>query len=131
MLCVSRHRESFMYAADRILFAMISMCLGPIISRYIISRYGWAWIYYISAIVCGIAAISFACMRESRPSLLLRRIVNTIRKRTGDTALHTSNLDYYPDVRTFIQDAVSDRFTSSSPRSSCFAWRCASLRPSH
>ena len=86
--------------------ANLGMIVGPIMSAYIIPALGWRWVFYISAIVCAGSSIFLLPLRESRPSLILRRTVDKIRKQTGDTNLKTSSPDDIPDLRTFVRTSV-------------------------
>jgi hypothetical protein len=87
----------------------MALVLGPIISPYIIAAYGWQWVFYISAIVSAIVAVLLAFIRESRPSIVLHRIVEQLRADYGDAArvLTTTGPDDTPDLGRFLQTGVA------------------------
>ncbi|OJJ70325.1 hypothetical protein ASPBRDRAFT_197040 [Aspergillus brasiliensis CBS 101740] len=83
--------------------ACMGVSAGPIISSYISVRFGWRWVFYVGAIVSAFLAALLLCIKESRPSLLLMREVQTLRKLTGNDTFKAQNPDYMPDLRTFLQ----------------------------
>ncbi|PYH87803.1 MFS general substrate transporter [Aspergillus ellipticus CBS 707.79] len=101
--------EDMFNSQDRILVMLIYVAMacmgvsaGPIISSYISVRYGWRWVFYVGAIVTAFLAGLLLCIKESRPSLILVREVQTLRKLTGNDSLKAQNPDYMPDLRTFL-----------------------------
>lgn len=62
--------------------------------------------FYISAIVTGFLGFLLLMIRESRPTLLLTREVEKLRKLTGDESLEALNPDSTPDLRTFVRTAL-------------------------
>lgn len=64
------------------------------------------WVFYISAIVTGFLGGLLLLIKESRPSLLLAREVEHLRKVTGDESLQPLNPDHTPDFRTFVRTAL-------------------------
>ncbi|GLA37344.1 hypothetical protein CBS63078_1314 [Aspergillus niger] len=74
--------------------ACMGVSAGPIIS----SR----WVFYVGAIVSAFLAALLLCIKESRPSLILMREVQTLRKLTGNDTFKAQNPDYMPDLRTFL-----------------------------
>lgn len=62
--------------------------------------------FYVSAIVTGFLNVLLLMIRESRPSLLLAREVEHLRKVTGDESLEALNPDETPDMRTFVRTAL-------------------------
>lgn len=55
----------------------IALCLGPIYASYIIAtpNAGWRWVYYSASIVTGTLTLTLLRVKESRPSVLLGRLV--------------------------------------------------------
>ncbi|KAH8879771.1 MFS multidrug transporter [Thozetella sp. PMI_491] len=84
----------------------IGLIIGPILGNYIIASLGWQWVFYIAAVVTAITSILLLGIRESRPSLILRRRVEDIRAATGDNILTTSSPDHMPDLQTFAREAL-------------------------
>lgn len=62
--------------------------------------------FYVSAIVTGCLNFLLLMIRESRPSLLLAREVEHLRKVTGDETLEALNPDEAPDIWTFVRTAL-------------------------
>ncbi|GKZ63138.1 hypothetical protein AnigIFM60653_002700 [Aspergillus niger] len=60
------------------------------------------WVFYVGAIVSAFLAALLLCIKESRPSLILMREVQTLRKLTGNDTFKAQNPDYMPDLRTFL-----------------------------
>ncbi|KAF9884293.1 hypothetical protein FE257_001923 [Aspergillus nanangensis] len=79
---------------------------GPIMSAYITSTLGWKWIFYVAAIVTGTLAILLLAIKESRPSLLLGRHVERLRKITGNPDLRPLDPDQIPDLKAFARIAL-------------------------
>ncbi|RAH71270.1 MFS multidrug transporter [Aspergillus aculeatinus CBS 121060] len=100
--------EDLFNSQDRIwvmLYYVAMACLGvsagPIMSSYVTYRYGWRWVFNIGAIVTCVLAAMLMCIKESRPSLILAREVQALRKLTGNDSLLALNPDFMPDLRTF------------------------------
>lgn len=64
------------------------------------------WVFYISAIVTAVVTILLLGIRESRPSLLLVREVEKLRKATCNNDLKALNPDHTPGIRTFMKIAL-------------------------
>ncbi|KAI9699244.1 MAG: hypothetical protein M1820_007216 [Bogoriella megaspora] len=81
--------------------ATAGLIFGPIYGVYIESKYGWRWIYYSAAI--GTAVLTTFCfgLKESRPSLLLNRKVERLRKTLSEELIY-ENHDAVPDKKTLI-----------------------------
>ncbi|KAJ0107705.1 hypothetical protein J7T55_010312 [Diaporthe amygdali] len=63
----------------------IALCIGPIYASYIIaSPQGWKWVYYSASITTGVLTLALVGVRESRPSVLLRRRVAKLAQEQGD-----------------------------------------------
>lgn len=64
----------------------IALCIGPIYASYIIaSQAGWRWVYYSSSIITGVLTVALLGVRESRPSVLLkRRVAKLAREQSGN-----------------------------------------------
>lgn len=64
------------------------------------------WIFYIFAIIIASLVGLLCLMRESRPSYLLTKNVEAIRRDTGLDFLQPLNHDHTPDLKTFTKDAL-------------------------
>lgn len=87
--------------------ANVGICMGPIVGTFVTTSIGWKWIFYLSAIVTGVWFFLLLAIKESRPSQLLSKIVDDVRKESGDTIhLQIRNPDHAPDFGTFAQVAL-------------------------
>lgn len=84
----------------------IALCLGPIYAAYIISYLGWKWVYFSAGVVTAVICLGLCGMKESRPSVLLGRKIERLRRETDMTNLTWNNADAAPDWRTFAQIVV-------------------------
>ncbi|CAG7960125.1 unnamed protein product [Penicillium salamii] len=82
--------------------ANLGVVMGPVMSSYITLALGWNWIFYIAAIVTAVISVLLLSIRESRPSLLLVREVDALRKQTGMRSLQAVNPDSVPDWKAFV-----------------------------
>ncbi|OJJ32668.1 hypothetical protein ASPWEDRAFT_60982 [Aspergillus wentii DTO 134E9] len=81
----------------------IGLIIGPIMSSYIIASLDWRWVLYIYAIIIAFVGLFMVFIRESRPSVILTRQVNHVRKETGIDTLRALNHDHTPDLRTYCR----------------------------
>ncbi|KAI8274997.1 hypothetical protein K4K60_008991 [Colletotrichum sp. SAR11_57] len=86
--------------------AVIGLCMGPVYAAYISDALGWRWIFNSAAIVTGVLSVALLGIKESRPSLLLGRIIRDIRKETEVQELSWHNPDEAPDWRALVQISV-------------------------
>ncbi|KAJ5902007.1 MFS general substrate transporter [Penicillium taxi] len=102
--------------------ANMGVAMGPVMGTYITLAWGWYdrylttksgilltstcrnWIFYVAAIVTAAIAFLLLSIRESRPSLLLEREVDTLRKQTGMHSLEAFNPDSVPDWQKFVKN---------------------------
>jgi hypothetical protein len=103
----------------------VGLILGPIMSSYVIADRDWyvylrlellmtcsnqtyrRWNFYVFAIIIGGLTAGLCLIRESRPSLLLAREVEHLRKITSIQSLPPSlNHDHFPSLRSFIMDSL-------------------------
>ncbi|KAE8363726.1 major facilitator superfamily domain-containing protein [Aspergillus caelatus] len=81
----------------------IGSIIGPIFGTGIVSVLDWRWVFYIAAIVTGVLTLILMCIKESRPSLLLkdelRRFEQTILN-GKESHLQSWNPDHVPDLHT-------------------------------
>ncbi|KAL5333296.1 major facilitator superfamily domain-containing protein [Aspergillus crustosus] len=86
------------------------LCLGPIMSIYIIAHLNWRWVFYIAAIVAAMTTVLLLGIRESRPSLLLTqqvaRFQETAPPSICNRSLQALNPDHTPNLRTFARTAL-------------------------
>ncbi len=104
--------------------ANLGLCLGPIMGAYVTAELNWSvqtiplwfdtkcltcnrrWNFYIVSILTGIIGCLMLAMRESRPSLLLEKRLDTLKTLTGDTSLQIHNPDHVPDAQTFVKTGL-------------------------
>ncbi|KAL8838449.1 MAG: hypothetical protein Q9170_002124 [Blastenia crenularia] len=86
--------------------ANLGLCLGPIMGAYVTAELNWRWNFYIVSILTGFIGCLMLAMRESRPSILLKKRVDTLKTLTGDTSLQMHNPDHMPDAQTFVQTGL-------------------------
>lgn len=104
--------------------ANLGLCLGPIMGAYVTAELNWSvktiplcidtkcltcnrrWNFYIISILTGIIGCLMLAMRESRPSLLLEKRLDTLKTLAGDTSLQIHNPDHVPDAQTFVQTGL-------------------------
>jgi MFS family permease len=80
----------------------IGLCFGPIYAIYLSEYFGWRWIFYSAAIVTAANLVALFGIQESRPSLLLRRVISRLKDETSLTQLDWHNPDEVPNVKTLI-----------------------------
>lgn len=84
----------------------VGLCMGPIYAAYIAAAVGWRWVFYSSGIVTGLLLVALLFVRESRPSMLLRRQIDKLRRETRITDLEWHNPDSSPDLRSLADIVV-------------------------
>ncbi|KAF6841813.1 MFS multidrug transporter [Colletotrichum musicola] len=84
----------------------VGLCFGPIYASYISEAVGWRWVFYSAAIVTGVLLVALLGIRESRPSLLLGRVIRQIEKETAIQDLSWHNPDEARDWRALVQVGV-------------------------
>ena len=84
------------------------LCFGPIYAAYISASLGWRWVFYSAGIVTAVLTVAVLGVRESRPSLLLRRKVARLGEETSLTNLEWHNTDPAPTLKTLV-DLVAVR----------------------
>ncbi|KAG5984364.1 hypothetical protein E4U55_005039 [Claviceps digitariae] len=83
--------------------ANLGLTVGPMMSIVIIVNLRWQWVFFVAAGVMAVTMLLLLGIRESRPSLLLEREVQSLRRQTGDRTLKALNPDHTPDLKTFVQ----------------------------
>lgn len=64
--------------------------VGPIAGSFVLARYGWRWIAWMTLLVCaGILAIAPFTLRESSRQIILERKASRLRKKTNDSRYQT------------------------------------------
>lgn len=67
--------------------------IGPVAGGFLVQAAGWRWLFWLVAISGGVAALAAAVvLRESNPSVLLKRKTKRLQKETGNLNLR-SKLD--------------------------------------
>lgn len=84
----------------------IALCIGPIYAAYITAFCGWRWVYFSSGICTGVLCLGLLGIKESRPSILLRRKIERLGKETDITDLRWNNADAASDWKKFTQVVV-------------------------
>ncbi|TDZ26744.1 MFS transporter fsa7 [Colletotrichum orbiculare MAFF 240422] len=84
----------------------VGLCLGPIYAAFISEAVGWRWIFHSAAIVTGILFASLFGIKESRPSILLNRIIQQIRMETHISELAWHNPDEAADFKALVRISV-------------------------
>ena len=82
------------------------LCFGPIYAAYITASFTWKWVFYSAAIVTAVMFLALLGVRESRPSMLMRRKMHKLRAKFGLTDLKWHNPDSSPDFRTMVDLVV-------------------------
>lgn len=85
----------------------VGLCCGPVYAAYISQALGWRWVFWSSAAVTGGLGFAVLGVRESRPSLLLGRKIELLRRegmREGETGWY--NPDSSTDWRTLLEMVV-------------------------
>ncbi|KAK2056504.1 major facilitator superfamily transporter [Colletotrichum caudatum] len=84
----------------------VGLCFGPIYAAYISEAAGWRWIFHSAAIVTAVLFIALSRIRESRPSILLGRIIGQIKSETKIQELAWRNPDEARDWRALVRIGV-------------------------
>ncbi|QDS72867.1 hypothetical protein FKW77_007382 [Venturia effusa] len=72
---------------------LVGPVIGPVGGGYMVEAVGWRWVYWLLAIISGIAAaLAFFVMKESYAPVLLAKKTAKLRKETGNESLR-SKLD--------------------------------------
>ncbi|KAJ5155876.1 hypothetical protein N7492_008679 [Penicillium capsulatum] len=83
----------------------IGLIIGPVMSSYIIEALDWRWVFYVYAIIFGGTTGLICLVRESRPSLLLAREVEKLRRQFPQMP-PALNHDKVPDMHTFVTESL-------------------------
>ncbi|KAB8215668.1 major facilitator superfamily domain-containing protein [Aspergillus novoparasiticus] len=81
----------------------IGSIIGPIFGTGIVSVLDWRWVFYIAAIVTGVLTLILMCIKESRPSLLLKDELRRFEQTSlngKESHLQSWNPDHVPDLHT-------------------------------
>jgi MFS family permease len=85
----------------------VGLALGPIYAASIIAAFGWKWVYYSASAVTFILFVALLAIRESRPSLLLGRLVESLRRdHASIDGQDWDNPDASPDAKAFVNIVV-------------------------
>lgn len=84
----------------------IALCIGPIYAAYITVSCGWRWVYFSAGIGTGALCLAVLGIKESRPSILLKRKIERLRQETAITDLTWRNADAAPDRNKFVEVVV-------------------------
>ena len=74
------------------------LCFGPVYAAGILELdLGWRWVYIMSGIVTGVALLGLVFIKESRPSQILGRKIELLRK-DNNLKMKEINLEWFnPD----------------------------------
>lgn len=84
----------------------IALCIGPIYAACIIAYLSWEWVYYSAGIFTAVIWVGLLGVKESRPSILLGRKIECLRKETDIAELAWHNADVASDWRAFTRIVV-------------------------
>ncbi|OHE99522.1 major facilitator superfamily transporter [Colletotrichum orchidophilum] len=84
----------------------VGLCFGPIYAAFISEAFGWRWIFHSAAVVTAVLFLAMFGIRESRPSILLGRIVKRIQRETIIQELAWHNPDEARDWRALVRISV-------------------------
>jgi MFS family permease len=80
--------------------------LGPVAGGFLVQAAGWRWLFWLTAISGGVAALAAAAfLRESNPAVLLKRKTKRLQKETGNMNLR-SKLDQGLTTKQLLARAV-------------------------
>lgn len=82
------------------------LSVGPIVSGYLTFRVGWQWPFYVATIAAFVLTLLSAAMRESRPSLLLKRKAQHVERVSNTTSIPTRGHDSFPTLSGFVRQAL-------------------------
>ena len=102
--------------------------IGPIIGSAILQGPGWRWTEYVQAIwTFFVFAITFFCLPEVYPLVLLSRKARKLRKETGDERYHHPHEDIKVDVRSIVTKQLSRpmKMLFTEPIVTCIAFYAA------
>ena len=64
--------------------------LGPLVGGFIVQNLGWRWGFWITSMLAGaLLVFGFVFIRETRPSILLKKKAQRMQKETGNQSLRT------------------------------------------
>jgi MFS family permease len=79
---------------------------GPVAGGFLVQAAGWRWLFWLTAISGGVAALAAAAfLRESNPAVLLKRKTKRLQKETGNMNLR-SKLDQGLTTKQLLARAV-------------------------
>ncbi|KAK5101764.1 hypothetical protein LTS08_004223 [Lithohypha guttulata] len=84
----------------------VGLVLGPIYGAYITAYLNWRWSFYIATIVMAALTVGSFFVQESRPTRLLQRKLEAVRKETGHDEVQIHNPDHLPTAQEFIDVAL-------------------------
>lgn len=84
----------------------VALCIGPIYAACIIESYDWRWVYFSAGIGTGALGLAVLGIKESRPSIILKRNIERLRQETAITDLTWRNADAAPDRKKFVEVVV-------------------------
>ncbi|KAL4792662.1 major facilitator superfamily domain-containing protein [Aspergillus venezuelensis] len=78
--------------------------VGPIAGAFVVERYGWRWIAWVTLIVYGaVALLTPFTVHESSRKRILERKAKTVRKRTGDERYIAPSEQHSLDLGALVQ----------------------------
>lgn len=70
--------------------SLLGPVIGPVAGGYLVAGRGWRWVFWVITIIGGFfALISFLFLRETYPTVLLKRKTQRLIKETGNTNLRS------------------------------------------
>lgn len=90
--------------------ATAGLCLGPVYGAYILAAFGgsqgWRWVFRISAAVAAGCFLCLLCVRESRPSRIMKRKLAALARTQQSKQLGSLdwfNPDHAPDASALVR----------------------------
>ncbi|KAL4937350.1 major facilitator superfamily domain-containing protein [Aspergillus oleicola] len=78
--------------------------VGPIAGAFVVERYGWRWIAWVTLIVYGaVALLTPFTVHESSRKRILERKARRVRKETGDTRYIAPSEKHSLDLKALVQ----------------------------
>ncbi|KAK5660518.1 hypothetical protein OQA88_13067 [Cercophora sp. LCS_1] len=82
------------------------LCLGPVYGTYIATTLTWRWVFHVSAIITAGCFLCLLGVRESRPSQIMKRKIEILRRQGVVEQLEWFNPDHSPDFKSLVRLVV-------------------------
>ncbi|KAJ5808863.1 MFS multidrug transporter [Penicillium riverlandense] len=86
---------------------LLGPVIGPVAGGYLTAAKGWRWVFWVLTIVSGACTVvSFLFLRETYPTVLLKRKTQRLIKETGNTDLRSKRDKGLSTSQLFIQAII-------------------------